>query len=292
MIRTRTETELKMAELYKNGKTMREIAYKFGVSTATVCVHLKRYISIFERRKRQYKFQKTDEKILEEIKDMYKKGHSSVAIGKKFKIAPDTVMYHLKKMKVDTSRGNKYRPKIDADKFNKIKEIYEETRSILKTAQKMNLHPSSVHYRLVKKGIIKKKALNQKVAREKYESFTGILITLFEKMGYQIRYVQERYNGHGPDMIIENEKESVLIEHKATIKRSWYWQHALEEIKTNLPKYSVTKAIVVTTAKKPKNYKSNGTEIIFFDDLKKLLEKNGLRDLIPKIESISNTPSI
>ena len=51
--------------------------------------------------------------------------------------------------------GKKMLIEIDADKFDKIKKIYEETRSILKTAQKLNLHPSSVHYRLVKQGIIK-----------------------------------------------------------------------------------------------------------------------------------------
>ena len=122
--------------------------------------------------------------------------------------------------------------------------------------------------------------------------FTSILVELFEKMGYEIRYVQNRYNGHGPDMIIENDEESILIEHKATIKRSMYWQHAIEEIKANRPKYNVTKAIVVTTARKPKNFKPSETEIIFFDDLRKLLQKNELQDLIPKIEFISNTPSI
>ena len=271
---------------------MKEIAEIFKISQATVCMHLKKYIPVSERRKRQYKFQKTSEEILEKIRNMHKKGLSSLIIGKKLDISSSTVLYHLKKMNIDTSRGDKYKPKIDTDKLEQIKNLYEENGSILKTAQKLKLHPASIHYRLAKLGIVKKKTLNQKIARKKYNLLTDILVKLFLKMNYKIRYVQKQYNGHGPDMIIENEKESILVEHKATIKRSWYWQHAIEEVNKNLSKYNVTKAIVVTTAKKPKNFKEEKIEIIFFDDLQKLLKENELQYLIPKMEYISNTPSV
>ena len=292
MIRTHSETELNMVKLYKKGKSMKEIAEIFKISQATVCMHLKKYIPVSERRKRQYKFQKTSEEILEKIRNMHKKGLSSLIIGKKLDISSSTVLYHLKKMNIDTSRGDKYKPKIDTDKLEQIKNLYEENGSILKTAQKLKLHPASIHYRLAKLGIVKKKTLNQKIARKKYNLLTDILVKLFLKMNYKIRYVQKQYNGHGPDMIIENEKESILVEHKATIKRSWYWQHAIEEVNKNLSKYNVTKAIVVTTAKKPKNFKEEKIEIIFFDDLQKLLKENELQYLIPKMEYISNTPSV
>ena len=292
MTKIYSESESRMTGLYKKGKSMKEISEIFNVSSGTVCMHLKKHIPVAERRKRQFPKLKTNEKILSDIERLYKKGFSSVAIGRKFDMNPESVLYHLHRMNVDMSRGEKHKPKIDSHKLEEVKRLYIENGSILKTAKQFGLHPASVHYRLVKLGIVKKKRLDQKAAKEKYEMFTDVLVNMFKKMGYEIRYVQLRYNGHGPDMIIENKRESILIEHKATIKRSWYWQHALEEIKVNLPKYNVTKAIVVTTAMKPKNYKSNGTQIIFFDDLKKLLERNELQDLIPKIEHISNTPSI
>lgn len=292
MIQTYSETELKMVELYKKGKSMKEVADILRVSPATVCIHLKKHIPISERKKRKYKFQKTTEKTLIRISRMYKQGLSSLVIGKKLGLSSNTVIYHLKKMNLDTSKGGKYNSKVDQDKLNDMQRIYEETRSILKTAHALNLHPASIHYRLTKLGIIKKHSLNLKIAREKYELFTDILMKLFSAMGYEIRYVQKRYNGHGPDMIIENDKETVLIEHKATIKRSWYWRHAIEEAESNMQKYNIDKAIVVTTAKKPTDFKANNIKVIFFDDLQKLLERNKLQDLIPKIEFISNTPSV
>ena len=72
-----SETELKMAELYRKGKSMKEVAEKFNVSPATVCVHLKKYIPASERRKRQYKFQKTSQEILTKMKEMHQEGLSS-----------------------------------------------------------------------------------------------------------------------------------------------------------------------------------------------------------------------
>src|SRR3989344_2209230 len=272
-----------MAELYKSGKSMKEIAEAFHVSTGTVHTHLKKYVPAAERRKRQFP-KLLNERMLSQIKRQYESGLSSVTLGRKLGLAPETILYHLEKMNV--VRTEKYKPKIDAQKLEEIKKSYGETGSILKTAKQFKLHPSSVHYRLVKLGLVKKNRINQKIAREKYEMLTDVLTKLFEKMGYEMRCVQERYNGHGPDMIVENGKESVLVEHKATVKRSWYWQHAIEEVNKNVPKYNVARGIVITTARKPAGFKEGKIKIIFFDDLQKLLEENELLDLIPKIEHI------
>ena len=288
MTKIHPKSESKMAELYKSGKSMKEIAEAFHVSTGTVHTHLKKYVPAAERRKRQFP-KLLNERMLSQIKRQYESGLSSVAIGRKLDLAPETILYHLEKMNV--VRTEKYKPKIDAQKLEEIKKSYGETGSILKTAGEFGLHPSSVHYRLVKLGLVKKNRINQKIAREKYEMLTDVLTKLFEKMGYEMRYVQKTYNGHGPDMIVENGKESVLIEHKATVKRSWYWQHAIEEVNKNVPKYNVARGIVITTARKPAGFKEGKIKIIFFDDLQKLLEENELLDLIPKIEHISNTPS-
>lgn len=292
MTKIRLKSELKMARLYKKGKSMQKIANIFHVSNGTVCTHLKKHIPLAEKRKRQFPNLKANEETISKIRKMYEQGFSSISIGQKFNMTPESVLYHLHKMNIDMSRGEKYKPKIDAERLEEIKKLYAENGSILKTAKQFGLHPASVHYRLVKLGIVKKKRLDQKAAREKYEMFTDVLVTLFKRMGYEMRHVQRTYNGHGPDMIVEKGSESVLIEHKATIKRSWYWQHALQEIKVNLPKYNVTKALVVTTAKKPKGFKEGKIKIIFFDDLQELLKENNLQDLIPKIEYISNTPSV
>lgn len=291
MIRTDSESELKMTILYKKGKTMKQIAEKFDVSTGTVCTHLKKYIPRDEKRKRQYRL-KSNEYVKLKIKEMYTRGFSSLVIGKKLGISSSTVLYNLRKMGIDSSKKGKYKSKIDAKKLEKIKKSYIATGSVLKTGKEFGLHPSSIHYRLMKLGIVKKNALNQKIARKKYELFTYVLTKLFKKMGYEIRYVQRRYNGHGPDMIIENDLESILVEHKATVKRSWYWKHGIQEVKENISKYNTTRGIVITTAKKPKNFKETETKVIFFDDLERLLKEKNLQNLIPEIQYVSNTPSV
>lgn len=202
------------------------------------------------------------------------------------------MLYHLRKLGIDTTKNGKYRPKINNSRLQQIVKIYQNTGSILETAKQTNLHPSSIHYRLTKMGIVKKNRINQQIAKKKYELLTDILTQLFKKMSYDIRYVQIKYNGHGPDMIIENNQESMIIEHKATIKRSSYWEHAIEEAKSNMKKYNIQNALIITTAKKPKKFKNQEIKIIFLDELKKLLEKNNLNNLVSKVEQISSTPCI
>ncbi len=291
MKRMYSELELKFLAMYKQGKSMQAIAEKFGLSSATVYNYLKRHIPIEERKNRQHK-NSIDAKLANKFKNAYLIGFSSVEIAKTFNTKPDIVLYNLKKLKVDTSKNGKYGTKIDEKKLEKIKDYYEKTGSILKTGKEFGLHPSSVHYRLVKLGIIKLKTINQEIAKKKYKILTETLLELFGKMGFKIRLVQEKYNGHGPDMIIEKH-EAIIIEHKATVKKSGYLVHAIEEAETQMNKYDIKKAIVITTAKKPVKFrKRKNIEIIFFEDLEKLLKENNLEKMIPKIEFISKTPSV
>jgi transposase len=292
MNKINSETEKRIAKMYRNGFSMCKIAKEFSVTPATVYLHLRKFIPKEERQRRQHvaSFTESDAK---KFCSLYKKGMSSVEIGRKFKIETNSVLYALKKHGIDTSKKGKYNPKVDSSKLSIMKKIYKNTGSVLETANQMDLHPSSVHYRLSKEGLVKKKALNQKVIKMKYEKLTNVLKELFEKMGLELEHVQERYNGHGPDMIVRDGNKRILVEHKATVKRSFYWKHGIEEAKTHEGVFKADVCWIITTATKPNNIeKMDGMELIFFEDLKKLLISNDLSNLIHDIEFISNTPSV
>lgn len=278
--------------MYGNGTSMCRIARDLSISSGTVYLHLKRFIPKEERQNRQHP-SSFDEEQAKVFCNLYKKGMSSIEIGRDFDISADVVLYALNKCGVDTSKGGKYNPKVDPKKLSKMIEIYKRTGSVLETAEQMGLHPSSVHNRLSKVGIVKKKALNQEIIKIKYDKLTNVLRELFEKMGLELEYVQEKYNGSGPDMIVKEGNSRILVEHKATVKNSFYWKHAIEEAQRNRDAFKAQRCWVITTAKKPNNFQElDGIELTFFDDLKGLLISNGLTRSVEDIEFISNTPSV
>lgn len=292
MNKINSETEKRMVEMYKNGISMCKMAKELSVSSGTIYLHLKKFIPKNERQKRKHLASFTEDEA-RRFADLYLNGMSSVEIGRKFGMGADMVLYALKKSGIDTSKGGKYNPKVTSKKLSEMREKYEKTGSILETANQMGLHPSSVHYRLSKMGVITKKTLNQKTVKMKYDKLTMVLKKLFEKMNFELEYAQERYNGHGPDMIVKNGSARILIEHKATVKNSFYWKHAIEEAKENSNELKIKNCWVITTAKKPKSLqKLNGIKLIFFEDLKNLLISNDLPQLISEIEFISSTPSV
>ncbi|MBI4983565.1 restriction endonuclease [Candidatus Woesearchaeota archaeon] len=294
MTKIHFEAETRIVVMYKKGKSMQKIAQELSVSTGTVFSHLKKYIPQEERKERQHKRASTpDATNAKAFKSLYLHGLSTIQIAKKFNTTSGIVRYALKKQGVDTSKNGKYKNKLKEADLEKIRELYEKTGSILETAKIFGLYPSSVHNRLRQFGIVKKKTINQKIAKQKYEMLTEILLQLFNKMDFQVEHVQQIYNGHGPDMIVQKDNYRIVIEHKATIKRSFYWQHAVEEARENLAKHNCSKAWVITTASKPHNFTDNfDVRITFLDELKNLLINHKLESLLGKVDFISNTPCI
>ncbi len=286
------ETEKRIVAMYRNGKSMCSIAKELSVSSGTIYLHLRKFVSKEDRQKRQHVTSFSNEQA-KKFCALYEKGMSSIEIGKKFGFGADVVLYALRKLGVDTSKGGKYSSRVNPEKLSKMKEIYGRTGSVLETAKEMNLHPSSVHSRLSKEGVVKKKALNQKMVKEKYDKLNSVLIRLFKEMGIELEYFQAKYNGPGPDMIVREGKKKIVVEHKATVKRSFYWQHAVEEARNSSRILNIRDCWVITTARKPGNFrKVKGVKITFFDDLKELLISNGLTELVEDIEYISNTPCV
>ncbi|MBI2674935.1 MAG: winged helix-turn-helix domain-containing protein [Candidatus Aenigmarchaeota archaeon] len=281
----------KMVQMYNSGISMGEIANKLKLSSGTVHFHLKKQVQDECRKKRQHKtaFYNSD---VVQFKEMYLRGQSTIDIAKKYNTDNGTVRYYLNKVGVDTSKNGKFSPKVTKKQEEIMQNLYRKTGSISKTANMLKLHPSSVHYRLVKAGIVKKRALNQKVAKEKYEILTEVLSALFNKMGYKINHTQKIYNGHGPDMIVSKHGKSIIIEHKATVKRSFYWKHGIGEASRNRKNHDAQSAWVITTASKPTNFCEGDVKVIFYEDLIHLLEIHNLHNLLPSVEYISNTPSV
>jgi len=287
-----SETEKSMVKMYRKGYTMAKIANKYSVSPASVYLHLRKFIPKEERQIRR-RIPSVNEEQQKKICALYKNGMSSVEIGRKYSISADLALYFLKKYGVDTSKGGKYNPKVDAEKLYEMKKTYRETQSILETAKMMGLHPSTVHYQLTKEGIVKRKVLNQKTVKLKYDKITNVLKELFMKMNLELEHVQEKYNGSGPDMIIRDGEKRIVVEHKATVKRSWYWKHGIEEALDNSKKMNISDCWVVTTAKKPPSFEEHEkVRLIFYDEFRMLLIENDLEHLVPEIEFISNTPSV
>lgn len=281
--------ETKILHMYNNGKSMHAIAMALGVSSATVLHYLRFHVKddVRKRRKNRYSAH------IQEMKAMYNAGYSTIALARKFDTAPSVMHANLRKAGVDTTKGGKYGPKMDARAVRRLVRIYRETGSILKTARILGFHPSSVHYRLVKLGVTREKFINQQMAKRKDRIFADVLTRLFAKMGYEIVNTQMQYNAHGPDMVLQKGGEKIAVEHKALVKRSSFWRHAISEAKTRLGKSGITKAIVVTTANRyGKVPQYDAIEVLFLDDLEMLLKKNHLEELLPKVEFLSTTPSL
>ena len=103
------ESEKRIVKMYRKDISMCKIAKEFSVSTGTVYLHLKKYIPKEERQKRQHVASFTEEQA-KDFCALYKKGMSSVAIGDKYGLGADIVLYALNKYGIDTSKGGKHNP--------------------------------------------------------------------------------------------------------------------------------------------------------------------------------------
>lgn len=82
MTKIKPETESKLADMYRQGNTMIELANKFNINIATIHNHLKKHIPVSERKRRVVEKKSTidTERLPIKFKELYSKGHSSVKI--------------------------------------------------------------------------------------------------------------------------------------------------------------------------------------------------------------------
>jgi len=141
---TEREAEL-IAKMYKEGKSIPEIARELKRSVHTVYTHLKE-LGI-ERRKRRL----TKEEI-ETIVKMHREGKPVSEIARELKRSTSAVYSHLKRLGVESEKKKKER-KLTEEEIEAIVKMYKGGKSIYEIAREIRRSPYAVYSHLKKMGV-------------------------------------------------------------------------------------------------------------------------------------------
>lgn len=181
-----------LARLYKEGKTITEIARKFEVSHNTIKSRIKE-LGIYEGNNRTtYRKNVDNEKLIE----MYKEGYSLEDIAKTVGMSSWGVRDRLKMLGEYYVRDNVKRKRKVSDKD--IIELYNKGTSISEIANKHNVTYCNVLQRVKELGIYKRRGDRPDIKGEKNPLYRDDvdnkkLIDMYNE-GYSIAYLAKEFN--------------------------------------------------------------------------------------------------